>query len=114
MAAAAVVVARMTGMLVGVAALSAWGLHRFRELTADLDTPLPFGLSEQDYQRQLDAYQLALDAALRTQYREIFLLTAAVCLLGALVAALLLIRCSAPGPAVGAVTGSSRQPGPRT
>ncbi|MGH3778573.1 MAG: MFS transporter [Pseudonocardiaceae bacterium] len=88
-ASAAVVVARMTGMLVGVAALSAWGLHRFRELTAALATPLPFGVSGEAYQRQLADYQLALDAALRTQYREIFLLTSAVCLLGAIGALLI-------------------------
>ena len=88
-ASAGVVVARMSGMLVGVAALSAWGLHRFRDLTADLTTPLPFGVAPPEYQRLLDVYRLAVEAALRTQYREIFLLTVVVCLLGAAVALLL-------------------------
>ncbi|MBA2472124.1 MAG: MFS transporter [Pseudonocardiales bacterium] len=88
-ASAAVVVARMTGMLVGVAALSAWGLHRFRELTAELATPFPFGVSAQIYQQQLATYQLALQAALRIQYKEIFLLTSGICLLGAMGALLI-------------------------
>jgi MFS family permease len=85
-ASAAVVVARMMGMLLGVSALSAWGFHRFHALTADLEQPLPFLMSQQEFQRRLAAYQVAVQDALRTEYREIFLITAGLCVLGALLA----------------------------
>ena len=85
-AAAGVVVARMTGMLVGVAALAAWGLHRFHTLTASLDTPLPFGKSPEEAAREMAAYRSAVNSALLTQYTEIFLITSVVCVAGAVVA----------------------------
>ncbi|WP_308167457.1 MFS transporter [Catellatospora tritici] len=95
-ASAAVVVARMTGMLAGVAGLTAWGLYRFQQFTKDLATPFPFGLTEDEYKRQLAAYTTALQDALRAEYREIFVATAAICLLGALVALALRPRAATP------------------
>ncbi|MER5643597.1 MFS transporter [Streptosporangium sp. NPDC002524] len=88
-ASAAVVVARMMGMLLGVAGLSAWGFHRFQSLTADLDTPLPFGVDPVVYAGQLAEYQNSVKEALHTEYSEIFLITAVLCGVGALVALLL-------------------------
>jgi len=85
-ASAGVVVARMTGMLVGVAALSAWGLHRFHSLTAGLTTPLPFGKPLTQIAREMAAYRRAVSEALLTEYREIFLVTSVICLAGALLA----------------------------
>jgi MFS family permease len=85
-ASAAVVVARMMGMLLGVAALSAWGFHRFHSLTADLQTPMPFLVSRQEYARRLADYQAAVQDALRTEYQEIFWITAGLCVLGAVLA----------------------------
>ncbi|MGQ0841230.1 MFS transporter [Actinokineospora sp.] len=91
-ASAGVVVARMTGMLVGVAALSAWGLHRFHSLTANLNAPLPFGKDPAVAARELADYQAAVQQALLTQYTDIFLITAVVCLAGALLALLISTR----------------------
>ncbi len=78
-AAAAAVVARMVGMLVGVAALTAWGLHRFQELTRDLVPPFPFGIAAEEFRRRTADYQEAVRAALRQEYGEIFLATAVLC-----------------------------------
>jgi hypothetical protein len=98
-ASSAVVVARMTGMLIGLSALSAWGLHRFQTLTATVDTPLPFGVSAAVFQRELDSYEATLRVALLTEYREIFLCTAVICVAGAVFAAF--IGCSGSRRAAG-------------
>jgi MFS family permease len=78
-ASAAVVVARMMGMLIGISALAAWGLHRFQALTAELDPPLPIGVEPAVFQRMVAVYEEAVRVALRQEYHEIFLITAVVC-----------------------------------
>ena len=80
---AGLVVARMMGMLIGIAVLGAAGVHRFEELTANLVPPLPFG---EDFGAQLQVYEEAVRAALRIEYGEIFLITSVVCVLGSIVA----------------------------
>jgi hypothetical protein len=76
-------------MLIGVAALSAYGLHRFTELTATLDTPLPFGVDPATYAARLAEYTASVNGALLTQYQEIFGAMAWVCAAGAVAATLL-------------------------
>ncbi|MCP2338707.1 MFS transporter [Actinomadura rupiterrae] len=82
-ASAAVVVARMMGMLLGIAGLSAWGFYRFGDLTAHLEMPLPF---DEGFKEKFAAYKAAVKAALHTEYQEIFWITAGLCVLGALAA----------------------------
>ncbi len=83
-ASASIVVARTMGMLVGIAALTSWGLHRFQEVTADLKPPLPpaAGLTE-EFAKALTEYEKLVQAALLGMYHQIFLVTAALCLIGA-------------------------------
>jgi MFS family permease len=83
-ASAAVVAARMMGMLVGIGALAAWGLHRFQVLTARLTFPLPFGISGPEFDARRAAYERAVRLALHAEYGEIFRITAVVCALAAL------------------------------
>ena len=82
-ASAAAVISRTIGMLIGVAALSAWGLHRFQTLTAHLNMPVP---GTGNFEKAWPAYQHALDVALHTEYSDIFRVTAVVCALGAVCA----------------------------
>ncbi|HLT10387.1 MAG TPA: MFS transporter [Micromonosporaceae bacterium] len=88
-ASAGVVVARTMGMLIGVAALTAWGLHRFQELTADLVPPLPLNGVTEEFLAEVAVYEKAIQAALLSEYHEIFRITALLCLAGGVVGLLL-------------------------
>ncbi|EUA09026.1 sugar transporter domain protein [Mycobacterium xenopi 4042] len=88
-AAALVVVARMTGMLVGLAALSAWGFQRFNQIVAAKTAAVPENASL--------AERLALKAVLyrdafAEMYGGIFSVTTVVCVVGALLGLLLSSR----------------------
>jgi hypothetical protein len=76
-----VVVARMTGMLVGVAALSAWGLYRFNQILASLPATNATSLAA-----KLAGEAVRYRTAFAMQYGEIFFITAIVCLVGAAIA----------------------------
>lgn len=85
-AAALVVVARMTGMLVGVAALSAWGFYRFDQIIAHKTASVPPNASL--------AVRLGIQAHLYREsfaemYGGIFTVTAYVCVAGAVLGLLL-------------------------
>jgi MFS family permease len=79
-ASSAVVVARMTGMLVGVAALSAWGLYRFNQILAGLPEP---NVASTNLAARLAAQANQYRVAFSMQYGEIFGITAIVCVVGA-------------------------------
>jgi len=85
-ASASVVVARMTGMLIGVAALSAWGLYRFNQILAGLSAAIPpdAGVLE----RVLAQGHMYLQAFAQ-MYGDIFKATVAICVVGALLGLLI-------------------------
>ena len=77
-AASGVVVARMTGMLVGMAALSAWGLHRFNQILVSLPKHAGGSLAE-----KMAATAANSKLAFALMYGDIFAITALVCVVGA-------------------------------
>jgi len=76
-----VVVARMTGMLIGVAALSAWGLYRFNQILATLPSAPADTLAA-----KIAGEAVRYRTAFAMQYGSIFFITTIVCLAGAAVA----------------------------
>lgn len=74
-----VVLARTMGMLVGLSALTAFGLYRFHQI---LGTPV---LTDPDLRARVDHLERLVAAAFLQEYREIFSVAAAMCALAALV-----------------------------
>jgi MFS family permease len=94
LASSLVVLSRTVGMLIGLAALTAYGLYRFRQI---LGTPRLSG----DVRTQVDQLERLLGAAFLQEYREIFAVAAGLCLLAALVAGLTIGRTPAPMQSTG-------------
>jgi MFS family permease len=74
-----VVLARTMGMLVGLSALTAFGLYRFHQI---LGTPV---VKDPDLKARIDHLARLVSAAFLQEYREIFSVAAAMCALAAVV-----------------------------
>jgi MFS family permease len=74
-----VVLARTMGMLIGLSALTAFGLYRFHQI---LGTPV---LNDPGLRARVDHLARLVAAAFLQEYREIFTITAFICALAALV-----------------------------
>jgi MFS family permease len=76
-----VVLARTMGMLVGLSALTAFGLYRFHQI---LGTPV---VRDPDLRERVKHLEQLVAAAFLQEYREIFVIAAALCLVAAAVIA---------------------------
>lgn len=76
-----VVLARTMGMLVGLSALTAFGLYRFHQI---LGTPV---IDDPDLQGRINHLERLVAAAFLQEYREIFLIAAVMCALAAVIIA---------------------------
>lgn len=117
-ASAAVVVARMIGMLIGIAALSAWGLYRFNQYFQERlgAIPAPDVSTPAGKVAQLARLQQATVEAYVMQYGEIFTITAWVCVVGAVLGLLIAGRdehADEPAPVESATEVESAQVRPR-
>jgi MFS family permease len=89
LAASMVVLVRTLGMLVGLSALTASGLHRFYELF-NQGPPLRLIPGSSDFAAQKAAFDLRVTTALVAEYHGIFMIAAGLCAAAALVALLTL------------------------
>ena len=89
---ALVTVMRMVGMMVGLSALSSWGIRQFNALMAGHPLPLQTGgMSDSQYKALTEAYTKATDSALNAVYSEFFLVASIIALAG-VVPALFFLR----------------------
>jgi MFS transporter, DHA2 family, triacylglyceride efflux pump len=79
LASSLIVLARVVGMLVGLSALTAFGLFRFRQI---LGTPQ---LTDPDLRARIEHLGRLVAAAFLQEYREIFTIAAGLCILAAAV-----------------------------
>ena len=95
---ALVTVSRMVGMVVGLSALSSWGVRRFNSLAADITIPIvrPQGLSDAEWQAMKDAAAAATKGAAHAVFSEFFLI-AAIVIAAAVIPALFFYRQRARG-----------------
>ena len=89
LAASLVVLVRTLGMLIGLSALSAYGLHRFYELFNQGPT-LRLVPGSSDFAAQKAAFDARVTSALVAEYHGIFLIAAVLCVAAGLVALLTL------------------------
>jgi MFS family permease len=77
---ALVTVSRMVGMVVGLSALSSWGVRRFNSLAADITTPIvqPPGVSDAEFKAMQDAAAAATKTAAHTVFGEFFVIAAII------------------------------------
>jgi MFS family permease len=80
LASSLVVLARTMGMLIGLSALTAFGLYRFKQI---LGTPQ---LTDPDVEARIQHLERLVGAAFLQEYREIFLIAAGMCMLAAAIA----------------------------
>jgi MFS family permease len=85
-ASASVVVARMTGMLIGIAALSAWGLYRFNQILGGLSAAIP---PDATLLERVAAQGSMYLKAFAMMYGDIFMATVGICIVGALLGLLI-------------------------
>jgi hypothetical protein len=88
--AASLTIARMIGMMVGLSALTTWGLGEFERRVARHPLPLPTpGQSNHAYNILLERYEQAVKAAGVFVFDRLFLVAAALCVIAAIIALML-------------------------